>query len=104
MGMPNIPDIKAEFDLDFKEILKLLMASIALEEVGLSHMINAEGEKMQKYLGLDNLSKHDLLKLNDRVNEFLSNAVNKNKILAGKLDTVKEFIEYIAQYYDCKEI
>ncbi len=104
MGMPNIDNIKAEFDLDFKEILKLLMASIALEEIGLSHVINAEGEKIQKYLKISNLSKHDLIKLNDRMNEFLSNAANKNGVLAGKLETVKEFVHYIEQYYSCKKI
>ncbi len=104
MGMPNIPNIKAEFDLDFKESLKLLMTSIALEEISLSHILNAEGEKIQKFLSFDDISKHDILKLNDSVNVFLGNLSDKNQVLFDKLSTVKDLIHYVEKYYKCKKI
>lgn len=46
MSLPNIPDIAPEISLNRCESINLLLSSIALEEIGLSHIINAEGEKI----------------------------------------------------------
>lgn len=99
MGMPNIDDITAKFKLDYKQVLKLLMTSVALEELGLAHMINAEGEKMQDYLSLSDLTKEDYLKLNTKVTEFLKHAAVKEKTLGEKLESVKYFLEYLSEFY-----
>ncbi|UTW69086.1 hypothetical protein KHA80_18360 [Anaerobacillus sp. HL2] len=48
MSLPNIPNIKPDIDLDRDDVINLLIASIALEEIGLSHILNAEGEKLQR--------------------------------------------------------
>ena len=55
LGMPNIPDIMPQIDLERDEALTFpppppLLASIALEEIGLAHILNSEGEKLQQIL------------------------------------------------------
>ena len=52
MSMPNFPD-----DHQSREnVINQILSSIAMEELGLSHIINAEGEKIQFVLGT--LHKH----------------------------------------------
>jgi hypothetical protein len=46
--MPTIPDIKPKIEIKFEETIVLLLSSIALEELGLAHIINAEAEKIQE--------------------------------------------------------
>jgi hypothetical protein len=52
MSMPNIPDIKPEINITLEETIKLLLASIALEELSLAHIMNAEAEKIQEVIQL----------------------------------------------------
>lgn len=45
MSMPQFPSISPPITLD--HALSMILESIAMEELGLSHIINAEGEKLQ---------------------------------------------------------
>ncbi|MDR5658559.1 hypothetical protein RH915_03550 [Serpentinicella sp. ANB-PHB4] len=47
MSFPNIPDVTPEIDIDREDVINLLLASIAFEELGLAHIFNAEAEKIQ---------------------------------------------------------
>lgn len=51
MSFPNIPDVDASVSLSTEDSVNLLLASVAFEELGLAHMINAEAEKVQYVLG-----------------------------------------------------
>jgi hypothetical protein len=51
MSFPIIPDIKPDIKLDHKQVVDMLLASIAQEEKGLAHIINVEGEKLKFILG-----------------------------------------------------
>src|SRR5690625_7369040 len=47
VSQPNIPDIDPNISLTREDAINLLLTSIAMEELGLAHIINAEGEKIQ---------------------------------------------------------
>lgn len=49
MSLPNIPNITPKISLERCDTINLLLSSIALEEIGLSHILNAEGEKLQYF-------------------------------------------------------
>lgn len=57
-----------------------ILHSIALEEAGLAHILNAEGEKIQKAVA-SNATIEELL----RVNASVSNTINKVTVLEGQL-------------------
>lgn len=96
MSYPNIPDITPDIDIKRKDVINLLLASIALEELGLSHIINAEAEKIQYVLGTlhrDDYRKPDqhvtveqLLKINRSVEVALRNVIKNQMLLQFKLE------------------
>lgn len=62
-----------------------LIESVALEETALSHILNAEGEKIQKMVALDGVTPEMLLAANKSV-ESMVNAVSRlDMILQSKL-------------------
>ena len=100
MSFPNIPDVTPEIDLNREDVINLLLASIAFEELGLAHIINAEGEKIQAALGTLNgqegvvaTSIEDLLAVNDSVNKTLKTALKTQMLLQFKLEDVLDIPE-----------
>ncbi|SDC78460.1 hypothetical protein SAMN05421737_1193, partial [Shouchella lonarensis] len=51
MSQPSMPNFTPTITLTRSDVINLLLASIAMEEMGLAHIINAEGEKIQYALG-----------------------------------------------------
>jgi len=105
MSMPNIPDISPKIRIDREDVINLLLASIALEEIGLAHIINAEGEKLQFAIEKMNESCSHLpttaeliLKINDSVNHTLITAIKKELLLDNKL---KQVIELLKNKHRC---
>ncbi|AWX58432.1 MULTISPECIES: hypothetical protein [Brevibacillus] len=47
MSQANLPNITPTITLTRDDAIHLLLSSIAIEELGLGHIINAEGEKLQ---------------------------------------------------------
>ena len=82
-----------------KEALSQVISSIAMEELALSHIINAEGEKIQFVLGTLERPEHpdypdypedpvtidDIIKVNESVQKVLETVLFKNIILKAKL-------------------
>lgn len=100
MSMPNIPNISPNISINRKDVINLLLASIALEEIGLAHIINAEGEKIQYVLGTLNNSSpssrptpEDLLEINCSVNDTLAMTIKKELLLDIKLKQVLDLIK-----------
>lgn len=90
MSLPNIPDITPRIDLKREEVIHLLLTSIAMEEISLSHIMNAEGEKIQHFLEKDDVSLEDLLRVNQSVERMLRSIVSKQILLQFKLDNILE--------------
>ncbi|GIN74505.1 hypothetical protein J14TS2_49800 [Bacillus sp. J14TS2] len=98
MSQANIPNITPEISINRDDVINLLLASIAFEELGLAHIINAEGEKVQYVLGTlttspDIISElDDLLAINDNVQSTLEVILKKELLLQTKLKNIIELI------------
>jgi len=102
MSFPNIPPVNACVNITTENSANLLLASIAFEELGLAHIINAEAEKIQYVLGTLEASQDtcspkcppppeppttdELLEINRSVNETLKNVIRKEMLLQLKLE------------------
>ncbi|WP_442597925.1 hypothetical protein [Neobacillus sp. D3-1R] len=95
MSFPNIPNVTPSIDIARGDVVNLLLASIAFEELGLAHIINAEAEKIQFALGtlqnqlpLPAVTIGQLLEVNESVNKTLKTVVKKEMLLQFKLEDV----------------
>lgn len=88
MGMPVItPGIGTRC-----QAVTDIIASVALEQAALSHILNAEGEKLQKVVATTDISLPQLLYTNKSV-ERMVNAVSRlEMILQAKLEMFDECI------------
>lgn len=93
MSLPSIPNITPKISLDECDTINLLLSSIALEEIGLSHILNAEGEKLQCFLKRNPCHLDDLLMVNNSVNKTLRTVVKSQMMLMLKLEDVVELAE-----------
>lgn len=62
-----------------------LITSIALQQAALSHILNAEGEKVQKILSFDQLSPETILRTNRSVESMVNTVSNLELILSDKI-------------------
>jgi len=93
MSMPTIPDIKPKIEISFEETIKLLLASIALEELSLAHIMNAEAEKVQEVIKLGGCNKFDeLLCINKSVEKTLKDVIKKEMLLEFKFENILELM------------
>ena len=104
MSQPSIPNINPEISIWREDAINLLLASIAMEELGLAHIINAEGEKIQAAVGtlIDSEGNpipalasciEDLIAINSSVNSTLKTVIKKEMILQFKLENVIDIIK-----------
>lgn len=94
MSFPTIPNITPSISLSRTDVVNLLLASVAFEELGLAHVINAEGEKVQAALGTLSVpgvratSLSALISLNREVNRTLQTALKTQMLLQFKLEDI----------------
>lgn len=81
MGMPIITPSTTTRCQAITDIIE----SVALEQTGLSHILNAEGEKIQKALELSTTNE-DLIKVNHSVQSMVKTITFLESILQGKLE------------------
>lgn len=91
MSLPDFGNIGAG-DVSRQEAINILLASIAAEELGLAHIINAEGQKIEKAISsCGDIVK--LLKIDESVSDTLKTIIKKEIILQFKLENVLELIK-----------
>lgn len=67
-----------------------LIESVALQQTALSHILNAEGEKLQKVLSLEEITPEDILATNQSVESMINSVANLETILKDKLGLFKD--------------
>lgn len=70
-----------------------LLQSIALDETAISHILNAEGEKLQKAISMEHCSHKDLIEVNQSVENMVEKITNLEMVLKSKLDLIKPILE-----------
>ena len=66
-----------------------LIVSVALQQAALSHILNAEGEKVQKILSFDDLTPETILQANRSVKSMVNSISNLESILTEKIALFK---------------
>jgi len=95
MSLPTFP----EAGPNLEDSLNMILASVAMEEMGLSHIINAEGEKLQYVIGTleegpgEAASVTDVLEVNKSVKSLLDSITQTQIILKGKMESAIQAIE-----------
>lgn len=69
-----------------------LLQSIALEETAISHILNAEGEKLQKAIALS-CSQKELIEINQSVENMVDKITSLEIVLKSKLDLIKPILD-----------
>ncbi|MCI3194633.1 collagen-like protein [Bacillus sp. HU-1818] len=94
MSQPNFPNITPVVTLSRDDTINLLLSSIAMEELGMAHILNAEGEKIQYTLGtLPGLTGppstlDDVLNMSASVRDTLDSLMKQELLLGSKLDSI----------------
>lgn len=63
-----------------------LIESIALEETAISHILNAEGEKLQRVIAFDDVTVEELVEINKSVESMVKAVTQLETILKSKID------------------
>lgn len=74
-----------------------LIQSIALEETAISHILNAEGEKIQKVLCMELCDCKDILEVNKSVQDTIDKVTDLEMVLKAKLELILPIID------DCRK-
>ncbi len=93
MSFPNIPNVTPLIEIDLCDAINLLLSSIAMEEISLSKLMDAEREKIEFVLSKcmsGNRSLDDVLKVNKSAEDMLKTMIKLQMLLQFKLDSVHE--------------
>lgn len=73
-----------------QEAITDIIESVALEETALSHILNAEGEKLQAVIALVNVDAETLLKTNKSVKAMVDSITRLEVVLQSKLSLFED--------------
>ncbi len=88
MSMPIIEPSKTTRCQAITDVIE----SVALQQTGLSHIINAEGEKIQMAVKLAEKDPDILLEVNKSVQSMINSITRLEVILQGKLELFKDCV------------
>lgn len=102
MSFPTIPQVAPLLSINRTQVVNLLLASVAFEELGLAHIINVEGEKLQSILGtlpglaVTAASFNDLITMNREVRRTLQTALKSQMLLQFKLEDILDIQDAVS--------
>ncbi|CCQ93995.1 conserved hypothetical protein [[Clostridium] ultunense Esp] len=113
MTQANIPNITPSVSITVGQTIPLLLSSIALEELALAHIMNAEAEKLQFVLGTltpttstltpAEVTISNLLFVDQSVRRTLEDVIKKEMLLQFKFDNILDLIQ-LANLSDRRDI
>ncbi len=86
MSTPNVASTNTSPCQAITDILE----SMALQEAGLAHIINAEGDKLQEAFQMRNVCVQDIIALNSSITETLAKVFKLEMILEYKLEEINK--------------
>jgi hypothetical protein len=90
----SMPEIKtSNCPVSYEQSINDIIESIALEEAALAHILNAEGEKIQKVVNDKCTSVEGILNVNKSVNETIKNVIKMQMLLQFKLENAQKLVE-----------
>jgi hypothetical protein len=102
MSQAAFPNFTPAISLSISQTIPLLLGSIAVEELALAHVINAEAEKLQFLLGTLTPSRvtlsppvvaiSDLLNVNASVRRTLKDVIKKEMLLEFKFENILDLL------------
>ncbi|MGL5415798.1 MAG: hypothetical protein ACRDAU_09080 [Clostridium sp.] len=105
MSLPKVPDMNPQVTVDKQDAVNLILFSIGMEEIGLSHIINAEGEKIQYVLGTlvdadgnaipapEGVTVDKVLEVNKSVSNSLKDVLRNQLLLQLKLEDAMTLVD-----------
>ena len=90
MSMPEFPNLEK---LTRDQAINSILTSIAMEEAALSHILNAEGEKIQFALANKCRDIDKVIEINDSVAELLERVFDLQLVLKSKLRLTKSLLD-----------
>lgn len=100
MGMPVIKPSNASRCQAITDLIE----AIALEHCAISHILNAQGEEVQKAVAMKDACLEDLITLNDSVKEVVQACTNFDRNLKETLDQFEDCLCRCRAYHherDC---
>jgi len=88
--MPKFPDKETVLTRD--EAVNAILTSIAMEETALSHIINAEGEKIQYVLAQKCSNICEVVTVNESVTSLIEKITDLQFLLKMKMQLAKDFL------------
>lgn len=92
--MANCVTPLADTPVSMCQAVTNVIASIAAEEMALSRILNAESEKMQRAICLDDVDLCKLLEINDSATNMVHAVANMELVLKDKLEFVANSLFY----------
>lgn len=95
MSFPTIPDVDPCIDIDLCDAVNLLLTSIAMEEISLSKLMDAEHDKIQYVLERcesGGCPLEDVVAVNKSADDMLKTMIKLQMLLQFKLENVHELM------------
>jgi len=91
LSAPTIPAVQ---HISLENAIAAGIVSVALEEIALAHIINAEGEKIQKVSSILDCPG-DIIEFQKSVSRVLQTVLKSQMLLQFKLENLEEFLSAV---------